>query len=156
MKQSRWYLPLSCPSEDDTACFSIGKLQRRHYGMIMSHEGQKPYNLSYLRQVHVLPAFVTQHASTILHADPSLILDILGTPYARQQRLLTVPSQPTCSRLLGRSIIPRLVRRATISTRDRDSSSNDSCSLCGRIALHVRCQGTNRWFRRTCVCGGRG
>lgn len=48
--------------------------------MIVSSDDQDQINLSYLRQVHALPALVTQHASAILHADPSLILDVLGTP----------------------------------------------------------------------------
>ena len=56
-------------------------------------------HLSYLRQVHILPAFITQHAFPVLHADPPLVLDILGTPYARQH-LLAEPSQTTCSRVL--------------------------------------------------------
>lgn len=31
LKHSLWYLPFSWPSEEETACFSIGRLHRRHY-----------------------------------------------------------------------------------------------------------------------------
>jgi len=37
-----------------------------------------------LWQVHVLPAFIAQHPSPVLHSDPPLILNGLGTPHARQ------------------------------------------------------------------------
>lgn len=40
LKQSLWYFPLSWPSEDETACFSMTKLQRRHFVHTTSQHDQ--------------------------------------------------------------------------------------------------------------------
>ena len=40
-KHSRWYFPFNWPSDEETACFSIGKLHRRHCVLpLRRHKGE--------------------------------------------------------------------------------------------------------------------